>query len=113
MALVSTEIENLIGMLELGGSEASKKWVLAALVGLVGLLKRLRRNKPVPGGRVVADLQAGPAEVDEDEDEDEEEDGEIDEVAEMSKVREWVQRLIVMEGEKGKGQRWIDLGESQ
>lgn len=109
IALVSAEIESLTEMLELSGGETSKRWVLAALVGLVGLLKRLRRNKPVPGDRVVGDDEEFSAE----EDEDESEEDQIDEAAEMSKVREWVQRLIVMEGEKGKGQRWVDLGESQ
>ena len=107
VALVSAEIENLTGMLELGGSGTSKKWVFATLIGLVGLLKRLRRNKPVSEGDD-EEVSAG-----EDEEEGEDEGDEIDEAAEMNKVREWVQRLIVMEGEKGKGQRWADLGESK
>ncbi|KAF8477220.1 hypothetical protein BDZ91DRAFT_787801 [Kalaharituber pfeilii] len=81
IALVSSEIEDLTDMLNMSGSEYSNKWILAGL---------------------------------DQEEELEDEDGEgmneeIDEEEEMERVREWVRRLISLEGEKGKGRRWRDL----
>jgi len=113
IALVSSEVEDLTDMLEVGGSDAGKKWLLAALVGLVGLLRRLRRSKPARGDKPV-DSEGGEEGEDGQEEGEEEEEGEeddsIDDQAEMKRVQEWVKSLIVMEGEKGKGCRWIDLG---
>ncbi|KAF8435272.1 hypothetical protein BGX38DRAFT_1100370, partial [Terfezia claveryi] len=111
IALVSSEMEDLTDMLDMGGTDASKKWLLAALVGLVGLLRRLRRSKPVREAKLV-DNEDSEEEEEEEEGEDEGGDG-VDEQAEMKRVREWVKRLIAIEGEKGKGRRWIDLGRSQ
>ncbi|KAF8428778.1 hypothetical protein EV426DRAFT_640040 [Tirmania nivea] len=104
IALVSSEIEDLTDMLGMGGTDASKKWLLAALVGLVGLLRRLRSCKPARGAKpVVSD------DSEEEEEDEEEEGGDVDKQAEMKRVWEWVKRLIAVEGEKGKGRRWIDL----
>lgn len=108
IALVSSEIEDLTDMLEIGGTDASKKWLLAALVGLVGLLRRLRRSNP---GREAKPVDSEDSE--EGEESETEEDDDVDEQAEMVRVREWVKRLIAVEGEKGKGRRWIDLGRPQ
>lgn len=118
LALVSSEIEDLEDMLGSSGNNISEKWIIAALVGLVGLLRRLRRSKLSPALKNEGqDVKENPAEDVEAEEEEEEEEGEgeqeeVDEEAEMSKVRGWVTRLIAMEGEKGKGRRWVDLGRS-
>jgi len=108
IALVSSEIGDLTDMLDMGGTDASKKWLLAALVGLVGLLRRLMRSKPVRGAKPVDSEDS-----EEEEEEEEGSDGDVNEQEDMKRVREWVKRLIAVEGEKGKGRRWIDLGRSQ
>ncbi|KAI5787629.1 hypothetical protein DFH27DRAFT_574124 [Peziza echinospora] len=106
LALVESEIDDLTDMLYSPTAPESPKWILAALVGLVGLARRLRNSVPLPGEEVKD-------EEDGEEEDDEDEEGEgiepVNEVQEMKRVREWMARLIEIDGEDGKGRRWKDL----
>jgi len=72
----------------------------------VGLLRRLGRSKPE---RAAKPIDSGASGEEEGESNAEEGYG-VDEQVEMERVREWIKSLVTVEGEKGKGRRWIDLG---